>query len=93
MYALSHPLHSILEFGNMAASTAQSARSGAKAPKKKATAQLVDRTASPAPSASPAPEKEGSERPESGSHESAYIRELQKYKNSPSTCASRKSQD
>lgn len=61
----------------MAASTAQSARSGAKAPKKKA-AQVVDRTASPAPSSSAAPEKEASENPANGSQENAYIRELQK---------------
>lgn len=62
----------------MAASTAQSARSGAKAPKKKAATQVVDRTASPAPSSSAAPEKEASENPSNGTQENAYIRELQK---------------
>lgn len=61
----------------MAASTAQPARSGTKAPKKKAAAKVVDRTASPAPS-SAAPEKEASESPADGGQENAYIRELQK---------------
>lgn len=61
----------------MAAPSTQSARSGAKAPKKKAS-QVVDRTASPAPSASPAPEKEAADGQENGSQENAYIRELQK---------------
>lgn len=62
----------------MAASSAQPARSDAKAPKKKAAAKIVGRTASPAPTASSAPEKEVVEGQEDEHQESAYIRELQK---------------
>lgn len=68
----------------MAATGAQSTQSGAKAPKKKAASKTVDRTASPAPSASHATEKGAANgQQESGSQENAYIREVQKQEHPP----------
>ncbi|SPO03369.1 uncharacterized protein DNG_06052 [Cephalotrichum gorgonifer] len=57
----------------MAAVSAPSSKSGAKGSKKKAATKVVERADSPAPTASPAPEKETAE-----GQESSYVRELQK---------------